>query len=164
MKKLSIYILILIPVSVFSQKNDDTTKSLLDSLSKNQIQYLCNGKITKYLDLYSNNYTDLGGGLKGDGTADFNSWKEKLEKFISSEEFNEIEGKSIDEVLDVEKQEILNYYETVKKKGEIKRFSFLLKEGDYLLSYPSKEGSPLSDGWFGIFRFENGDWKIIAGD
>ncbi len=156
--------MIFVPFCLFSQENNNTTKLLLDSLSKNQIQYLYDGEIMKYLEIYSQNYTDLGGGPNGDGTVDFVGWKEKLKEFVSSKEFKKVKGKPIDEIFDVENQEILNYSEIIQEKGEINRFSFVLKEGDYFVLLRPKDGSPLNDAWFGIFRFENGDWKIIAGD
>ncbi len=58
----------------------------------------------------------------------------------------------------------MNYAEAVEQRGEISGFSFIFQEGDYVIGYPPKEGSFLHDGWFGIFRMEEEEWKIIAGD
>lgn len=164
MKQSVAYILFFISFSVFSQETDHKIKLTLDSLSKNQIQYLCNGEVDKYLNIYSKKYTDLGGGPNGDGTVDFSSWKNKLEQFVLSKKFDKIKGKSIEEVLDVENEKVLNYQEILQERGSIEKFTFKLREGDYLVSIPPKKESPFIDGWFGVFRFEYGQWKIIAGD
>ena len=148
----------------YSQEFEDKNKTLLNNLVKNHIEHLSNGDVAKYIDGYSTNYTDLGGGPNGDGTINFTSWKEKLKEFVASKEFEKIKGKSIEQLLDLEKKEILNYQETIAKNGSMDRFSFVLREGDYLVSFPPKDESALFDGWFSIYRLENENWKIIAGD
>lgn len=162
--KFILLLITLVSFSVFSQENDTSIKKQLHGLSKKQISYLCNGEITNYLQTYSKEYTDLGGGSNGDGTIDFSLWYKKLIQFTASEDFQKIKGKSISQVLDTEKQKILNFSEIVKEKGEIDRFNFILQKGDYYVSFPPKKGAFLSDGWFAFFRLENNEWKIIAGD
>lgn len=152
-------------MSLFSQKNKDILiKKRLDSLSKKQIGNLVNGNIVHFLNGYSKNYTDLGGGPDGNGIIDFIAWQKKLENFVLSEDHKKIKDKSINELLIVSSKKILNYSEIVKEKGNIKRFNFILRKGDYYVSYPPKKGSPMFDGWFAFYRLENNKWKIIAGD
>jgi len=164
MKQFIPYIILFVSLFGYTQEFEDKNKTVLDSLAKNHIEHLSKGEMAKYIDGYSTNYTDLGGGPNGDGTIDFTSWKEKLEKLVTSQEFEKIKGKSIDELLDVTNKKILNHEEIIAKNGSMDRFSFVLQEGDYLVSFPPKEESALFDGWFGIYRLINDNWKIIAGD
>lgn len=161
---LVIYALLCMPIIALSQESSDTTKVVLDRLARNQIRYLSNGATTKYLEAYSENYTDLGGGPNRDGTVDFDTWKAAIDDFVSSKAFDLIKGQPIDKIVDVEHRKIMDYHEIVEERGEIKRFSFELKEGDYLVIFPVKEDSLLHEGWFGFFRLINGNWKIVAGD
>ncbi len=162
--KMLLITFLFISFNLFSQNKNEETRALLEILSRNQINLLCNGEIDIYLDLYSKSYTDLGGGSNGDGTIDFKSWREKLYNFVLSDEFEALDGKSVKDLLDVRNQKILDYSEIIADRGFINRFSFILREGDYMVSFPPKEGSILSDGWYAIFRFDDGSWKIIAGD
>ena len=41
---------------------------------------------------------------------------------------------------------------------------FELKQADVFAYYPNKQGSILSEGFIGVYRKENGRWKIVAGD
>ena len=164
MKNILFSILLFATFSGFSQEKVDSTKLLLDNIAQKQIQYLLDGQVSNYLGIYSKQYTDLGGGPNGDGTIDFEDWQEKLENFVSSEEFSAIKDKAIEELFDIAKMKVFNYLEMLEERGPIKRFSYELKEDDYFLAYPPKEGSIFRDGWFGIFRLEGGVWKIIAGD
>ncbi|WP_299623531.1 hypothetical protein [uncultured Tenacibaculum sp.] len=157
-----ILVLLVIPVYTYAQEFKDPNKRIIDSLAKLQIHYLAHGKITEYFKIYSSNLTDLGGG-SGEGKVDLKEWKEKLEKIVRSEQFNNIKGKTVEEILDLEKLTIWNYQELVKEKGPIKRFSYESKEGDYLVLLPFRKEVE-SHTWFGIFRKENGEWKIVAGD
>ncbi len=163
-KLLSFLFLLTISSNINSQTNNNLIKILLEKLSRDQFVYLSRGDVDKYLELFSTDYTDLGGGLNGDGSINTDQWRTDLNDFFRSEEADEILGKKPDEILDMKNRITMNYSEILKKMGDISRFSFILRKGDYLIKYPPLKGALLIDGWYGIFRLENDKWKIVAGD
>jgi hypothetical protein len=161
------FIIICLLISAFAEMakaETDSNKIAIDSISRKQIGYLLNGEIDKYFSNISVNYTDLGGGPNGDGKVDLEKWKEKMEAFTSSQEFQKIKAQPIGNLLDLEDYYIGNYSESMIDMGSLDKFSFTLKKGDYVVYFSPKADSFLSDGWFAVFRKEHDTWKIIAGD
>lgn len=156
MKKVIITLLLFVPVCLFSQEYSDSAKMVIKRLATQQIQYLYNGKITKYFKMYSQNYTDF-----EKDTINFDEWHEKLQKRVSKKLKTR---KAISKLIDTSKLEIMSYEDVLAKKGKgLNVFSFVFQKGDYVVFYPLKEETSLPS-WFGIFRLENDEWKIIAGN
>jgi len=163
-KKTLFTILFLSALSVFAQEKTDSIKVVLDSLVQAQVRCIFEGKAKEFLQFYSKDYTDLGGGKNADGSVDFEVWEAKLERFIASDHFKKVEGKPIEYSVDFENKEIFSYSEAVEEFGGMEKFGFSLSEGDYFFRYPPTKDSPVFDGWVGVFRLEEGVWKVVAGD
>ncbi|MFK7908630.1 MAG: hypothetical protein AB8B69_26100 [Chitinophagales bacterium] len=165
MLKNTLFLLLIISsLSISAQEKTDSIKVVLDSLAQTQVRCLFEGKAKEFLEFYSKDYIDLGGGEQGDGSVDFEAWEAKLERFIASEHFKKVEGKPIEYSLDIENKDIFSYSEAVELFGEMEKFGFSLAEGDYFFRYPPAKDSPVFDGWIGIFRLKEGVWKVVAGD
>ena len=48
-----------------------------------------------------------------------------------------------------------------KEEGKGQWFEY--KQGDIIINYPPKEESGLQEGFFAVYRKENNEWKIVAG-
>jgi hypothetical protein len=84
--------------------------------------------------------------------------------YFQSSNYNEIfKGKKIEELIDVEKAEVDEYEKELNMAPEFARIGDLLKHKDVFVKYPGQNESPLKDGWSGLYRIENGVWKMVAG-
>ncbi|MEK6947965.1 MAG: hypothetical protein AABX19_01865 [Nanoarchaeota archaeon] len=109
---------------------------------------------------FSENYIDIGDGAKKPMN------DESFTSLFNSEIYKtQIQGKKVEDLFDLSKKEIYTFNELKNTKyKDFGKGSFELKQGDIFAYYPNKFGAVLSDGFIGIYRKENGNWKIVAGD
>ncbi len=138
-------------------------KAQVEIIHIKNLQYLIDGNGNNLAAAYSDKYKDLGGGPSGDGNVDMKS-------FFTSEGFNKktdkLRNKKIYELIDVNQKRVFSYDEIMSSqyKDFGKKTGFEYKPGDILIGFPPKEGSLLFDGFFGVYRKENNEWKVIASD
>jgi len=139
-------------------------KEEIENIHMRNLKYFIAGDAEGIASAYSSNYLDTGGGPEGTGEVQLD--EAYFEDFFSSERFDELKGKPISELVDLDKKEVYSYEEIMNSKYENlgSRVGFRYMKGDIVIIFPPKEGSPLFDGWSGVYRKENGVWKIIAGD
>ena len=110
---------------------------------------------------------DLGGGPTGTGvlppeffTAEY--WRTRM----NSSAFDELRGKTVEEVVDVRATVALTKAEAEAAYGANLGggTGFRMIEGDVYVFTPPKTGSPLFDGWFAIYRKIEGKWRVVALD
>ncbi|MFH1722334.1 MAG: hypothetical protein ABH950_07005 [Candidatus Altiarchaeota archaeon] len=139
-------------------------KEQVEQVHIQNLKYLLEGNAEMISAAYSPDYIDLGGGPQGTGKVQHSV--ENFERIFSSPGFEEIQGREVEELVELEGIEIYSYEEILdseyKDAGKIVGFQF--QEGDYMVFLHGLEGSPLYDGWVGIYRLEEGGWKLIAGD
>ena len=175
MKKI---ILILICISVFltgciSIENNIqpdlsglTPEEQVEVIHKTNLQYILNEDAKAIAAAYSDNYRDLGGGPNGDGTTTINTVNYWSDVF-SSNEFDKISDKSLDELVDLSQTEIYTYSDFGQYNSffcEKTNIDFNCADGDILIIFQPTDNSPLFDGWIGVYREISNEWKIVAGD
>ncbi|MFT7616157.1 MAG: hypothetical protein ACI8Y7_000986 [Candidatus Woesearchaeota archaeon] len=139
----------------------------VEFMHKQNLQYLLDGNEKAMANAYSENYRDMGGGPNGDGTTNIHTveyWK----TVTSNDRFDEIRAKSIEELVDLSSIQISTYPNIENRNSgficENSRITFSCEVGDIFIAFPPTEDSPLFDGWFGVYRQINNEWKIVAGD
>ena len=154
-------IVLLLAFNCIAQEKNNNLEKTLDSISKIQFTKIYQKDIEGFLSVYAKNYFDLG----NDEYVDRKEWKERLEKYVSSTEFNYFQGKSGDEIVDNSKTKIYNYDEIKNIKEDINQSKFKLQKNDYLVYiYFRPEYKIGEGGWYGFFRIIDGKWKVVAGD
>lgn len=136
------------------------------------LQYFLDADAEGFVSLISPDAVDIGGGEKGDGaliegylTAAY--WEEL---FTTKREYvKSMKGRTIDELLLRDSTVAV----TVRKGANdslvidppFRRPRFLTVEaGDILIYTDHPPGSPLIDGWFGVYRKIDGEWKVVGFD
>lgn len=114
---------------------------------------------------FSPNYKDMFRSINGK-KADVS--KSYFESWFESENFNACKKLKLDELVNVEEIKVYDYNEIMKMNpvavGAKNEVGFEYKDGDILIKFSKKENSPMINGWNGVYRKENGYWKIIAGN
>jgi len=160
-----------------STKNANTTMQEAHSFkmlsSKEQVRtvHLENLKIflnedaEGIVNAFSPNYKDMFRSKDGN-KADVS--KTYFEDWFKSENYKACKKLKLDELVNVEDVKVYSYDEIMKMNhvavGVKNVVGFEYKDGDILIKFPKKENSPMINGWNGVYRKENGYWKIIAGN
>ena len=114
---------------------------------------------------FSPNYKDMFRSKDGN-KADVS--KNYFEDWFKSENYKACKKLELDELVNVEDEKVYTYDEITQKNpvalGVKNVVGFENKDGDILIKFPKKENSPMINGWNGVYRKENGYWKIIAGN
>jgi len=90
--------------------------------------------------------------------------KEYFKEFFNNDKVYKVD--SISKLVDNKKKEVLNYDEIMKspEKYFVKnKAGFKYQQGDILVIFPPAKDSPLKNGWVGVYRKEQVEWKIVAG-
>jgi len=146
-------------------------KEEVEAVHKQNLQYILTGDIKGIAEAYSSSYLDLGGGPTGDGKVQLDEayWS----KVFLSGKLQAIQIKTTEELVNISSTTILSYSEMTTSKNYLSllevdpnknRVGFIPHDGDILIIYPPQKGSPLYDGFWGIYRKEGGRWKIVASD
>jgi len=128
------------------------------------LRYLVEGNAKGLAAAFSSNCLDIGGGPHGTGKVQFD--EAYFVDALSSTKYDEIRGREISELVDLEKSSVYSYKEIVNSphKDAGKKVGFEYFPGDFLILFPPAVGSPVHDGWAAVYRKEKGVWKIIAID
>jgi len=154
-------------ISQLQQIQIQQDQKIVEVIHKENLRYILDGNAKAIANAFSEDYMDMGGGLDGDGitnihTVDF--WKTKF----SNDNFNDIRDKSIEELVDLNNIQIYTYPNIEEKYSHFvcanTRITFKCENGDIFIFFLPTEDSLLFDGWFGIYRKINSEWKIVAGD
>lgn len=152
---------LLFAFNCLAQEKENNIVKTLDSISKSQFTLIYQKDIDGFLNVYAKNYFDLG----NDEYINRKEWKKRLEQYVNSTKFNELKGKSGNEIVDGSKTQIYNYEEIKNSKINIDQSKFKLQKNDYLVYiYFLPEYNIGEDGWYGFFRLIDGKWKVVAGD
>ncbi|HJX32101.1 MAG TPA: hypothetical protein VJ624_09675, partial [Thermodesulfobacteriota bacterium] len=115
------------------------------------------GDAENFSRAFSENYIDW-----GSGPVDMT--KEFLEEMFSEERFKQLSDKTPEEVVDLDNKIILGYPEILESEiyeSYEGRHGFHFQEGDVFIYFPSEL---IPDGFSGVYRKENGIWKIVISD
>jgi len=139
-------------------KKDETIQK--QEVEQVHIQNLGNylaGDAENFSQAFSENYIDW-----GSGPVDMN--KELLEEMFSKEIFKQLKDKTPEEVVDLDNKIVLGYSEILESEvyeSYEGRHGFHFQEGDVFIYFPA---GLIPDGFSGVYRKENGVWKIIIAD
>lgn len=128
------------------------------------LRYLLNADAAQLANAYSADFRDLGGGSDGTGImpTDEASWQERLEK----KGWSTRAQLAIDDVVDTAQCKIMDFDEIgtsyFAKAGVKVGFEFM--PGDIFIVIPWAKNAGFVDVWLGVYRKENGEWKVIAAD
>lgn len=141
-----------------------SAKEEVELVHLRNFRYLVEGNAKGLAAAFSSNCVDLGGGPHGTGKVQFD--EAYFVEALSSTKYDEIRGKEISELVDLEKSVAYSYEEIVNSphKDVGKKVGFEYLPGDFLIWFPPTVGSPVHDGWAAVYRKEKGVWKIIAVD
>ena len=169
---LLICIILFISGCTFSPDSSDNLIGLnpekqVELIHKQNLQYILDGNAKAIANAFSENYRDMGGGINGDGTTNMHIvdfWK----NVFSDDNFDDFSDKSIEEFVDLVNIQIYTYPNVEEKYYNFicanTRINFNCEKGDLFIFFPPTKDSLLFDGWFGVYRKINNEWKIIAGD
>jgi hypothetical protein len=139
-------------------ESDETTqKQEVEQVHLKNLEYYLAGDAENLSSAFSKNYIDW-----GLGSVDMS--KENLEEMFLEERFKQLEEKIPEEIVDLDNKIVLGYTEILKSEvyeSFENRHGFHFQEGDVFISFPSEL---IPDGFFGVYRKENGIWKIIISD
>jgi hypothetical protein len=162
-------VLMLMPVTGCGGMNVEEAKSQVRELHEKRLQYLLDKDAQSLVAMFGPEVVDLGGGASGTGempseyyTAAY--WQE----WFASESYDRVfAGKTVNQLVNVNNAEAYTYAE-IQEMGLDEDFGkgTLYKPGDddIWISFPPAEGSPLNDGWFGVYRKLDGKWKLVGID
>ena len=153
----------------FDQNNEKfkklSTKEQVEIVHLENLKHYLNKDAKDVSYAFSENYLDF-----------FRSQKEKkaevnekyFEELFKTDFFKACTKFKLEELVDINKKQVLSYDEITKMNpkfvGLNNLVGFKYEEGDILIKYPPKEGSPMMNGWNAVYRKENDLWKIIAGN
>ena len=120
---------LLFAFNCLAQQKENNIIKTLDSISKSQFTLLYQKDIDGFLNVYAKNYFDLG----SDEYINRKEWKKRLEQFVNSTAFKDLQGKSGDEIVEISKTQIYNYEEIKNSKINIDSSKFKLQKNDYLV-------------------------------
>jgi hypothetical protein len=136
------------------------------------LQYFLDADAAGFVSVISPDAVDIGGGEKGDGalTEGYLTVAFWEEFFTTKKEYvREMKGRPIEELLLRD-----STVAVVVRKGEndsliidrpFRSSRFLkVEEGDVLIHTYHPPGSPLVDGWSGVYRKIDGEWKVVGFD
>lgn len=132
---------------------------------KKRLELFLSGDATGYAATLSPMLVDMGGGRNGDGSMsrDFMSvsfWR----KHFESPHFAKVRGKRADDVVDFELSTVDTLLDAYSKRGRTLKPWLQPLRSDLIVATPARPGSPLRDGWMGVYRKVNGFWKTVALD
>ncbi len=173
MKLVILVLIVALALSIGCVGTQDSDMSNLSSeeqvkiVHTRNLQYFLYGNERAMALAYAPIYKDLGGGPNGDGTTTINT-SESWRVVFKDEAIKKIQSKDMDELVDVSKATIHVYPQFSKDELSFvcanQRVSFVCKDGDIIIMFPPIEQSLLFDGWSGVYRKIDGNWKIVAGD
>lgn len=146
--------------------SDRDARSEVAKAALAHMQSYIDGDAEDFLSGYSDEFVDLGGGAKGDGSLDLLRLRAKLDREFASESFKREFGNAVlADVLLVDCMEIYSYEEIVKdERLRFDRFGYTLQPGDYLVVISPTASSPLHDGFVAYYRKTEGKWLVAAAD
>ncbi|MCK4371894.1 MAG: C69 family dipeptidase [candidate division Zixibacteria bacterium] len=128
------------------------------------LRYLWSADAALLANAYSVDFRDLGGGPNGTGIVSMD--EASLEERLAKKGWSSKPPVPIEDIVDTAKCKTLDFDEIEKSRFATAgaKVGFEFKPGDVLIFIPWSQDSRLVDAWFGVYRKENGEWKIIAGD
>ena len=149
----------------FGQQSEENIKKTLDSISKNHLTNLYNKDINSFLNLYNKKYYSL----KSREFINLQDLRGRLQKYINEGGFDKSKGLTGNQIVNDLETKIYNVNEIKNYRRNIessKHNKFKLQEGDYLVDfyfYQEYKEKTIEDGWYGFYRFVDGEWKLVVG-
>lgn len=132
-------------------------KQEVEQVHLNNLRNYIAGDAENFSRAFSEDYIDW-----GSGPVDIT--KEFFEGMFSREEFKQLRDKTPEEVVDLNNKIILGYSEILESEAYESyegKHGFHFQEGDVFIYFPSEL---IPDGFSGVYRKENGIWKIVISD
>lgn len=125
-----------------------------------QLEALWQRDVNRVVATYADRYFDFGGGTWVDDP------EEGIRSYLESDEAREDMGRfsswqglvKIDEAISGHPSEL------GEEGGFFQDPEFESRPGDTVWYAPPTEGSPLHDGWGGLYREIGGQWRMVGGD
>jgi hypothetical protein len=133
-----------------------------------RLQLFLDGDARRFPDGFAAGAVDLGGGQSGNGQlpAAFFTPQYWESEFRRPQYLADFAGKAIEDIVNAASTRVLSKAQAEAEFGPTlgSATGFSMRDGDLLALTEPAAGSPLTDGWFAVYRRIAGQWLVVALD